>query len=38
MKGSLKRIGALFYARTLEFVRDRAALRRPLADEYVVLC
>ena len=26
MKGSLKRIGALFYARTLEFVRDRAAL------------
>ena len=26
MKGSLKRIGALFFARTLEFVRDRAAL------------
>lgn len=26
MKGSLNRIGALFYARTLEFVRDRAAL------------
>ena len=26
MKGALKRIGALFYARTLEFVRDRAAL------------
>jgi hypothetical protein len=26
MKGSLKRIRALFYARTLEFVRDRAAL------------
>ncbi|MFM4677610.1 ABC transporter permease [Aeromonas media] len=26
MTGSLKRIGALFYARNLEFVRDRAAL------------
>lgn len=26
MKGAFKRIGALFYARTLEFVRDRAAL------------
>lgn len=26
MIGSLKRIGALFYARNLEFVRDRAAL------------
>lgn len=26
MKGVIKRIGALFYARTLEFVRDRAAL------------
>ncbi|WP_314926294.1 ABC transporter permease [Aeromonas piscicola] len=26
MKGAIKRIGALFYARNLEFVRDRAAL------------
>lgn len=26
MTGAMKRIGALFYARTLEFVRDRAAL------------
>ncbi|MBP4040385.1 ABC transporter permease [Aeromonas sp. SrichE-2G] len=26
MTGAIKRIGALFYARTLEFVRDRAAL------------
>ena len=26
MSGSMKRIGALFYARNLEFVRDRAAL------------
>ncbi|MCH7346183.1 ABC transporter permease [Aeromonas sp. MR7] len=26
MKGAIKRVGALFYARNLEFVRDRAAL------------